>query len=79
MNDILFTYILWSLMIGMCYFYYWNRHQKPKELKTALRSRQIVIYILVFIMGVVFSPIAAIELSYQSFKNDNKNNGGLKK
>jgi len=69
MNNTLIIYIIWSILIGLCYFYNWYRYEKPKELKQALRSRRLLIYLLVFVMSTVGAPLSAIELLYKNYKN----------
>ena len=70
MSNMLLVYIIWSLLIGVCYFSYWFKYELPIELKGALRSRRVLIYVLVFVMSSIGAPLSAIELLYKvNFKN----------
>ena len=53
-------------MIGVCYFYYWVKNELPIELKTAPKSKKVLVYVLVFVMSSVGAPLSAIELLYKS-------------
>lgn len=73
MNNILLIYIIWSLLIGVCYFSYWFKYESPNELKGALRSRKALIYVLVFVMSSAGAPLSAIELLYKLNLKNKKN------
>lgn len=67
-------YILWSILVGIYYFYYWNKYEKSELVKNVSKSMFIIIALLVFLLSSILAPLSIIELLNKTKnKEDSKN------